>query len=86
LETAIADLKNKIESLSTNIVLLKNENTGLNQQTAEQQAKINQDQVVIQIDQERMERLEKLLVLERAKTEDLKTKVASQTPTGPNAN
>jgi septal ring factor EnvC (AmiA/AmiB activator) len=85
LETSITALKGNIATLTEKIGLLNNQNIALGQQTADQQAKLNQNQVLLQVDQERLERLEKLLVQERAKTEDLKGKVA-QAPNGVAAN
>jgi len=74
LETNITDLKKSIAGLNDRIALLTNENTALGQQTADQQSKLNQDQVVLQVAQERLERLEKLLVIERAKSDDSKNR------------
>jgi septal ring factor EnvC (AmiA/AmiB activator) len=85
LETSITSLKGNITALNEKIGLLNNQNIALGQQTADQQAKLNQNQVLLQVDQERLERLEKLLVLERAKTDDLKSKVV-QTPNNATAN
>ncbi len=70
LEASIAELKNNISGLTDKIAMLKNDNTALTQQTADQQTKLNQNQVLLQVDQDRLDRMEKLLVIERAKSED----------------
>lgn len=70
LEASIAELKTNISGLTDKIAMLKNDNAALTQQTADQQTKLNQNQVLLQVDQDRLDRMEKLLVIERAKSED----------------
>lgn len=74
LELNIAQLKKNLADLNEQIAVLNTEKSSLAKLSAEQQTKLNQNQVVIQVTQERLERYEKLLVLERAKVEDLKAK------------
>lgn len=75
LELNIVQLKKNISDLNEQLAVLNTEKTSLAKLSAEQQTKLNQNQVVIQVTQERLERLEKLLVIERAKAEDLKAKL-----------
>ena len=78
LETSITELKNNIAGLTDRIAVLNKENNSLVQKTADQQAKLTQNQVVLQVSQERLERLEKLLVLERSKTDEQKNRSVAQ--------
>lgn len=75
LELNIEQLKKNLADLNEQLAVLNTEKASLAKLSAEQQTKLNQNQVVIQVTQERLERLEKLLVIERAKAEDLKAKL-----------
>lgn len=75
LELNIVQLKKNLADLNEQLAVLNTEKTSLAKLSAEQQTRLNQNQVVIQVTQERLERLEKLLVIERAKAEDLKAKL-----------
>lgn len=75
LQSTIVHLKSTIDSLNNQVGLLSNQNAVLGQQSASQQNKLSQSKATLQIEQERLERLEKLLLQQRAQTEELKNKM-----------
>ncbi len=76
LESNIAQLKNNIADLKTQITNLSNQNSQLGQQTTSQQDQLNQSKLTLQQQQQRLQQLQNLLAAQRAKSDDLKNKMA----------
>lgn len=76
LEDNIAQLKQNISGLNDQIATLSGQNSALGQQSASQQNKLGQNQATLQVEQERLKRLENLLAQQRAASAELKNKMS----------
>jgi len=76
LESNITRLKSDISALKSQIEILDGQNSVLGKQAANDQNKLNQSQGNLQVEQERLLRLQKLLAQQRAQSDALKNKMS----------
>ncbi len=75
LESNIAQLKTNIAALNEQIATLNSENSVMGKQATSTQNKLNQSQGNLQVEQERLLRLQKLLAQQREQSDALKNKM-----------
>ena len=75
LQNNIAQLKTNISALNEQIETLNSQNSVMGKQATNDQNRLNQSQGNLQVEQERLLRLQKLLAQQRAKAEELKNKM-----------
>jgi septal ring factor EnvC (AmiA/AmiB activator) len=76
LESNIAQLKTNISALNEQIETLNSQNSVMGKQATNTQNKLNQSQGNLQVEQERLLRLQKLLAQQREQSDALKNKMS----------